>query len=229
MNFPSNNSANLTDEEKDLVFELWDSFYTDGSDALKEWFQKEDEFLLKNIKKDCTLLDVGFGSGRHLRKLSSVAKMVFGIDKSSSFYQGFIQATDKYKNIRIFHESAQSTHFENDFFDYIICMDNTFGNFGLERNSIIKEFKRILKPSGKIFISVFSEHALDERIKEYKRIGLPIKSIDQETGYILSEDNVVLEQFSRENLQDIFATHGFETEIHEETPISYMCTISSKG
>ncbi len=226
MDSSQDSTSGLTKEEQDVVFELWDSFLSSGSEPIQEWFKKEDDFLLKHVKKGCTLLDVGFGSGRHLRELAPIAKMAYGIDKSTDFFEGFIKTPEKYANIRVFHENAQSTHFDDDFFDFVICMDNTFGNFGFERNAIIKEIKRTLKPDGKLLISVYSENALKVRAEEYERLGLKIKSIDEETGYILSESNVVFEQFSKNQLTEIFTSHGLKVSFEDETPISYMCSIS---
>ena len=72
--------------------------------------------------------------------------------------------------------------FNNEEFDFVICM-TTFANFADKKFRVIEEMKRVLKEFGKIIISVFSEDALDERMKIYKSSGVKIKEIKKRNCY----------------------------------------------
>jgi len=43
-------------------------------EKVKEYLEKEDMFLVKNIKTDSVMLDVGSGEGRHIKLLSKKCK-----------------------------------------------------------------------------------------------------------------------------------------------------------
>jgi ubiquinone/menaquinone biosynthesis C-methylase UbiE len=88
-------------------------------------------------------------------------------------------------------------HFEDNIFDYVLCLGNTFGNFGKNKYKILREMKRVTKNNGKIILSVYSEKALPERIKGYKKVGVKIKKI--------------------------FKKAGLNAKIIELNPISYIC------
>ena len=45
-----------------------------SSSEIKEWFQKEIEYLKKNIKPKSKILDVGCGFGRHIKILAPFSK-----------------------------------------------------------------------------------------------------------------------------------------------------------
>ena len=82
----------------------------------------------------------------------------------------------------------------------------TFANFDDKKYRVLSQMKRVLKDDGKIIISVFSEDALKERLKVYKKVGAKIKSMNEKTGKIVFADaeNNVSEQFSKKELRQIF-------------------------
>ena len=131
-----------------------------------------------------------------------------------------------YKYVEFFCENAQKMYFSNNVFDYVICMGNTFGNFGKNKLKILKEMKRVTKKGGKIFVSVYSEKALDIRKKEYRRIGIKIKEISN--GTIYTNNHLVLEQFDKEKLKKIFNSAKLKVKIIELNPISYLCKAVNK-
>jgi ubiquinone/menaquinone biosynthesis C-methylase UbiE len=89
-------------------------------------------------------------------------------------------------------------HFNDNTFDYVICLGNTFGNFGKDKYKILKEMKRVAKKNGKIIISVYSEKALPERIEGYKKV-VKIKKITKE-GTVYTKDGLISEQFSKRKI-----------------------------
>ena len=100
-------------------------------------------------------------------------------------------------------------------------MGNTFGDFGKDKFKILKEMKRVTKKGGKIIISVYSEKALPVRLKEYKRVGVEIKTIKD--GLIITIEGIVTEQFSKRELKIIFNKVGLKPLITKLSSISYLC------
>ena len=83
-----------------------------------------------------------------------------------------------------------------------ICI-GTFANFGKTKIKILKEMKRVCKSGKKILISVYSDEALDERLKLYRTIRADIKEIKNDGTITFDEKDVVdviSEQFSKKQL-----------------------------
>jgi len=54
---------------------------------IKDWFQKEIEYLQNNIRPNSKILDVGCGFGRHIKILAPFSKEVIGIDVLNGYQQ----------------------------------------------------------------------------------------------------------------------------------------------
>ena len=168
---------------------------------LKEYLKLEEEFLIKNINKCTTLLDIGFGEGRHLTLLSNKCSKLFGVDYSKTMVEYSRKVLKDLKNIFLFYDDIKDIEFPPDSFDYIICMFNTFGNMSEEtQNELFKKIDRLLKPQGKFILSVYSEKAKDTQIEFYNKIGLEIKNCDEDFVYT---NKFISERFSKEKIQRI--------------------------
>ncbi len=208
-------------QDKELIFNYWKKFVITDSELIKDWFLKEDRFLKDNICKNSIVLDVGVGYGRSVVSVAGIVKSFIGIDNSKSLLTEMDVLIKQYSNLEVFCEDAKKMHFSDNYFDYILCLGNTFGDFSDNRLTILREMKRVLKKDGKLFVSVYSENAIDFRIKEYERIGINILKIDN--GDVYTQDGLKLEQFNKNKLKKIFNDAGFVVKIKLLNKISYMC------
>jgi len=208
------------------ILEYWQNYIKNSDPLIKDWLKKENNYLKENIKKGAVVLDVGCGFGRNVMVITNVARKIIGIDNNKLLCKKIVKNLSMYKNVEFFCENAQKMYFSNNVFDYVICMGNTFGNFGKNKLKILKEMKRVTKKGGKIFVSVYSEKALDIRKKEYRRIGIKIKEISN--GTIYTNNHLVLEQFDKEKLKKIFNSAKLKVKIIELNPISYLCKAVNK-
>lgn len=199
----------------------YDKWVEKAPSEIQNWFKKENEFLKKNIEKNSVILDVGCGFGRHLKVLAKFCKKVIGIDNNETMVEKAKRNLKEFTNAKVYLKDAEKIPFENEFFDYVICMTNTFGTFLNKRRKILKEMKRVLKNDGRIIISVYSEKATDARIKGYKKVGLHIQKI--ENGRFYFKEGHITEQFSKEQLNKTFNSIKLRARITELTPISYIC------
>lgn len=208
------------------ILEYWQNYIKNSDPLIKDWLKKENNYLKENVKKEAIVLDVGCGFGRNIEVINKIAKKIVGIDNNKPLCEKIIEKLSKFKDVEFFCENAGNTHFQNNTFDYVICMGNTFGDFAKDRLKILREMKRITKKGGKIIISVYSEKALNIRKKEYKRIGIEIRKIND--GTIYTNNHLVLEQFDREKLQKIFNLAKLKVKIIKLNPISYICIATIK-
>jgi len=199
-------------------FEKW---IRDAAPEIKDWFQKEIEYLQNNIKPNSKILDVGCGFGRHIQILASFSKKIIGIDNDEIMIRKAEQNLSNFDNVKLLLQEAGKLSFTDNSFDYVICMTNTFGNFPNIRLDVLREMKRVCKKGGKIIISVYSERALEIRKKDYEKVGLHITKF--ENGIIYTEEGLISEQFTKPQLEELFNSFGLETKIIALNPISYVC------
>ena len=80
-------------------------------------------------------------------------------------------------------------------------MFNTFGNIdGGSQVAFIKKITELIKPDGRIFLSVYSEKAKNTQIEFYKNIGLTVADFDDNFVYT---DKFISERFTKEKIVEI--------------------------
>jgi ubiquinone/menaquinone biosynthesis C-methylase UbiE len=136
------------------------------------------------------------------------------------------QNLSNFKNVKLFLQDAKKLDFDDNSFDYVICMTNTFGDFPDIKTDVLDEMKRVCKNDGKIIISVYSEKSLEIRKSDYEKVGLHITKIDD--GIIHTKEGLISEQFTKPQLENLFNSTDLKVEITELNPISYICEAVKK-
>ncbi len=204
----------------------WEDVLNDLPDLYRKWFKEEKDYLQKVVQKDSFVLEIGCGDGRSIYDLLPVTTNIVGIDHDDKAVVDAGKNFSDIPSIKIIKEDARELSFKDETFDFVLCL-TTFANFGEDKFKILNEMKRVLKSTGKIIISVFSEDALSERMKVYAKINLPIKSI--ENGNVTFDESLgahVSEQFSKEQLEDIFSKVGLTVFDMTKLDIAYLCTLT---
>ena len=201
-------------------FEVW---LKQAHPKIKDWFQKEIEYLKENIKPNSKILDIGCGFGRHIEILADFSREVIGIDNNSDMIKKAKDRLSNFKNVKLIVQDAQKLDFEDDYFDYVICVTNTFGDFPEIKENVLREMKRVCKKDGKIIISVYSDKALEIRKKDYEKVGLHITKI--KNNIIYTEEGLISEQFSKPQLKELFDKLNLKSKILELNAISFLCEL----
>lgn len=199
----------------------WRKFLKVCPSLISDWIEKETIYLKKNIKKGSVVLDVGCGWGEDIETIANIVQKAVGVDKDPLIAKEAKSNLSKFKNVEIFLEDAKKLHFEDNIFDYVICLGNTFGNLGKDKYKALKEMKRVVKKNGKIIISVYSEKALPKRMEGYIKTRVKINKITK--GGTVYYEGLISEQFSKEKLRKIFGKAGLKVKIIKLNPISYIC------
>jgi len=209
-----------------INIDYWEEVIKNQPVSYKHWFDKEKDYLRKIVAPNSKVLDVGCGNGRSIFDILPLTQDVVGIDHEEKAIKDAVASFAQYPSVRFIQADATEMPFGNESFDFIICM-GTFANFADKKTGILKEMRRVLKQSGKIIISVFSEDAFDERMKLYKQTGVKIKEI-KGTTVVFDEslgDNIS-EQFSEKELRVIFKQTNLKVEDMTKVDIAYLCTLS---
>jgi ubiquinone/menaquinone biosynthesis C-methylase UbiE len=197
--------------------------------SYKDWFNEERLFLGRCVSKDASVLDLGSGNGRSTLDLISITKNITGIDHDKNAVLEASNRFKEYSTIKFITSDADNLPFKNLSFDYVICM-GSFMNFGNKKIDILKEAVRVLKDSGKIIISTFSEHALSERLAVYKIVGAPVKEVTS-NGTVIFDNSLgdnISEQFTKQELFSFFTSAGLIVEDIKEVGIAYIFMLSKK-
>lgn len=196
-------------------------------ESYKSWFVEERKYLHKHIRKDAKVLEVGSGDGRSIFDLIPITINVTGVDHDANAVHKGSERFAEYPTIKFIQADAESLPFEDACFDFVICC-GSFMNFADKKLKILKEMRRVLDSDGKIIISTFSQNALPERMKVYKNLHAPIKEVTDKGTVVFDEslgDNVS-EQFTKEELVEIFNQADLCIDDISEVNIAYLCLLS---
>ena len=203
-------------------FELW---LKKASPPVQDWFQAEVNYLKSKIEPGARILDVGCGFGRHMALLAPAAQEVVGIDHNPDMIRKAQKQLSEFGNVKLLHQDAQNTGLPNDYFDWVICMTNTFGNFVDKKLTILREMKRVCKEEGKIIVSVFSDKALGLRKRDYQeKEGLHITNV--ENWVIYTQEGLVSEGFSKSQLKTLAQFIGLALKVKELADVGYLAEFS---
>jgi ubiquinone/menaquinone biosynthesis C-methylase UbiE len=205
--------------------DYWERLLENSPESYKKWFKEEKKYLQENIDKDSKVLEVGCGEGRSLRDILEITKNLTGIDNDKKAVEDAKKNFRDYSSVNIILADAEKLPFEDNSFDFILCM-TTFANLGPKKFKALEEMKRVVKDNGKIIISVYSENALEERMKIYEEYGAKIK--ENNNGKIVFdegwEDNFS-EQFSESELREIFNQINLKIKEIKRLEIAYICKL----
>ncbi len=209
-------------------FDYWKNMVYVATPAYTEWFNEEKKYLHNVITPNSNVLEVGCGYGRSISDILDITTNVTGIDHDPHAVKDARKIFSNFPSVQILNAKATQLPFSNQEFDYSMCL-TTFANFGESKYAVLGEMKRVLKSDGKIIISVFSEDALEERLKVYKDCGVKTKVLNNGTVLFESVDSSLgdhtSEQFSRNQLERIFSRVRLNIEDIIKVNIAYLCTL----
>jgi len=190
-------------------YKNWMKKVVPNHQELQEWIEQEEQILLEFVDKEKPnkVLDVGCGWGRHMELLlKKGTKLCAGVDKEPSM---ILKARHLYKygyNRAILKlEDASSLSFDDETFDMVICMTNTFGNIELDeqRRKVISEIYRVLRKGGCFILSVYQDTTTSKKIRErsYIEDGLTPYPVKDPT-VIKVQEGLYSKQFSYKEIED---------------------------
>lgn len=115
------------------------------------WYIGTRNHLIKTLKQNCTtssrILDAGAGTGGTILLLKKAGfRNVIGLEKSDIAIR-----YSRQRGIKIIKGDINRLPFKKDSFDVVICLDVLYHQ-GVNPNLAIKEFQRVLKKEGLLYL-----------------------------------------------------------------------------
>lgn len=159
---------------------------------------------------DDTILDIGCGGGRALKRLSPLVPngKLYGVDYSETAVECTREensADVESGKLTVLHGSVSDLPFADETFDKIFSIESYY--FWPDLANDLKEIRRVLKPGGKVFITADIHHRddLPEKVEYYVRL--------------LNMTNLTFQQF-----HDALTAAGFtNVTVHGKDGEEWMC------
>jgi len=224
----------VADIEKDFFskeyYGRWLNDIVPKEPQLKHWIQDQEEEYLKGIVGEQAIdraLDIGCGWGRHMDiLLQSGLGFCAGIDVSPPMIRKANHLYDKYGNdkVHIKLEDAEKLSFENESFNLVICMTNTFGNMRPEaRQAVISEIYRVLRKGGLVVLSVYKDSAIAKEVREKSYIDVNLRPypVDNEPSVVLTQEGLYSKQFTFREVSD-YLRHFKDVEKKDVNELAFI-------
>ncbi len=137
---------------KEKHINWYNEFYKNGQTSFTSWYSFMLPELIKKIKNDSKILELGCGQSKGLRYLVShnyiKQENIYGIDQSNVAIE-FLKK--KLPKANLEQGNIYSLKFNDDTFDYVLMMEVI--EHLEDPLKALKEVKRVLKPNGELIIS----------------------------------------------------------------------------
>jgi len=210
---------------KDTNLKYWNKIVEDPPESFNNLLESENQYVQRIIREGSKILEIGCGTGKNLANLLNKKGEIYGVDNNPLAVIGARKKLFKQPLVSINFGDGRNLDYKDSCFDYVLLLGTTVGNFGDEKNKFYSEMKRVLKEDGEIILSTYNEDAFDERIKIYKEIGVPIEKIKGTTVFLDYPSAKISEQFSQEQLEEIFEENGLTPIDITKDGIGYFCRL----
>ncbi|HET6267756.1 MAG TPA: methyltransferase domain-containing protein [Acidobacteriota bacterium] len=140
--------------------------YRETPAVIRDLFRQENELLLKALGESRRVLEIGCGFGRAVDSVPS-GSSYFGIDIGLPY---IVEASHLHPNRLWICGDATRLPLPDRCFDTAFCIQNTLGNMiGLEA-AVLTQAQRILRASGRLILSLYSEDSFEIRRMWYDRL-----------------------------------------------------------
>lgn len=171
--------------------------YEIASPRVQQYLRAEMEFVAGRLRHTDVVLDLGSGYGRTLPDLVRVAAIVVGIDTSDASLALARERLSAFRSCLLARMDASALAFVDGTFDAVVCIQNGMCAFRVDKQLLVRESLRVLRPGGVAMFSVYADRFWEHRLTWFEaqaEAGL-IGPIDRERtrdGVIVCADGLTL-------------------------------------
>jgi 2-polyprenyl-6-hydroxyphenyl methylase/3-demethylubiquinone-9 3-methyltransferase len=217
---------------KKLSSNILKQCYDIAPPRVQVYLESEINYVLNHINKSETVLELGCGYGRVLKRLIPYSSEVIGIDLSHDSLVFATQYTNNDSGNHLIQATALGLPFPDNSFDKVICIQNGISAFKIEPNALIQESIRVTKSGGTCLFSSYSDKFWAHRLEWFKlqaEAGL-IGEIDWDLttrGVIICRDGFKATTFTSKDFNKLMSQMKLDATITEVDESSIFCKINA--
>ena len=197
---------------------------------VRQYLDKEIDFIRQRLRGAEKVLEVGAGYGRILKELSACAKSLLGVDISEGSVAFGKERLKEFSNVRLEVMDAHKLDFEEEF-DVVLCLQNGLSALKGEAMNLVNGCMKALKKGRCAYFSTYSDKFWDYRLawfEEQASNGL-LGAIDKnqtKEGVIVCHDGFRAITFTEKDFIGLGEASGYEYEVQEVDESSLFLIIS---
>ena len=191
---------------------------------MKDYFDRENNYLKKIANARSVVLDVGCGNGRTMKFLAPYVEKVVGIDYDPKMVEEAQKNLAGVPNIGLI---------QKDFFDekFIQNFDLTFASYSLlgsaemelkNQKLLLQKMAKITKSGGHVIASAWNVEEINFARNYYPYIGVNVLKIE---NHNVVTDQGIFRRFSRQDLEKLAEGIGSKFNIIKLTNLFYLLDI----
>jgi 2-polyprenyl-6-hydroxyphenyl methylase/3-demethylubiquinone-9 3-methyltransferase len=198
---------------------------------VQRYLEAEIAFVLGHVKAADSVLELGCGYGRVLRRLLGCARSVTGIDTSRESLQLAAELVGDDPACRLHEMDALEPGFPDGEFDVVVCIQNGVCAFGVDQRRLLREAIRVTRRGGTVLLSSYSQRFWADRLDWFRRqadAGL-IGPIDEQAtgdGTIVCTDGLRLDAVGPDEFAALILDCGVAGHMSEVDGSSLFCVIA---
>ncbi|MCK4848852.1 MAG: methyltransferase domain-containing protein [Candidatus Heimdallarchaeota archaeon] len=205
--------------------------YEIASPRINQHLEAEIQYVYDRIQPSDTVLELGCGYGRVLKRLADKVNKIIGIDIAEASLKYAEEYLIDKSNIELHFMTARSIKFNDETFDAVIGIQNAISALKIDPKLLLMESMRITKEGGKVFLSSYSDKIWEERLSWFikqSEEGL-LGEIDYErtkNGNIVCKNGFKSSTFSVEDFKQLVKELKLDAVIEEVDESSIFCVIT---
>lgn len=158
---------------------------------IRAYLRAQFDLLHEVIAEGMRVIDVGCGTGHHLRALSDRLSLGVGVDYEHSY---IVEADRRAGTARLHFITCDAAAVPVvATFDFAICLTNTWGTMS-DKTRVLREMRRLAPEPGTRLLSVFSLASVPSRREWYRRLGHGV--LEETDESLLTDGGLRSEHFS---------------------------------
>ena len=211
-----------------LAAERLKQVYETAPPRIRQYLQAEIDHVLRHVRPDYDVLELGCGYGRALAPLAARAGAAYGIDTSEASLHLAASASTKLAPLRLARMDAARLAFADRAFDLVVCLQNGISAFGIDHHRLLRESLRVTRPGGLILFSTYSERFWEPRLKWFEQQaeqGLlgPIDYAKTGHGRIVCTDGFTATTVTPRQFRDLARDLALTSDLVEIDHSSLFC------